>query len=138
MIQNKEFVRSFSYTTAKRNRESSKSVKVNGRNWTKTGTEQAITIVGNLFNYFDDKTNNIKQVLFLGMSRQHPKDIQLDVQLGYEVAQENAFTDPFLVYYVHDGICVGALFNQLANYIAEEMNKEFIYTKEELSCKSPA
>ena len=130
-MKSKEFVKSFSFSTAKQNRESVKFVRVDGRMYAKYGIEQAVTLVGNLFKFTDDKTNKTKEVLYIGLSRQHPKDDKCNLDIAYEIAQENAFINPILVYYLQEKQNAGTVFNAFAKTITETMDKEFIYTSSE-------
>ena len=130
-MKSKKFIKCFSFSTAKENRESFKFVRIAGRMYAKYGIEQAITLVGNLFKFSDEETNKTKEVLYIGMSRQHPKDDKCDLKGAYGIAQENAFINPVLVYYLQDGQNAGSIFNSFAKTITESMEKEFIYTSVE-------
>jgi len=130
-ILTKDFIKTFSYTTASSNREGSAIVKINGRTYVKFGTFQAVTLVGNLYEVYDADVKRLKKVLLVGVSRQHPCDRKIDKELGYEVAHLNALTNPQMV------IEVGSEFTNYnfkvfaKNYI-DTLKLEFIKTNQEI------
>lgn len=118
-ILTKEILKTFSYTTANGNREGSMLVKMNGRDYIKFGTFQAVTLVGDLCEVYDADVKRLKTVLFVGVSRQHPRDIKIDKELAYEVAHLNALFNPQMI------IEVGEYFTQ---YNFREFAKNYVDT----------
>lgn len=130
-ILTKEILKSFSYTTATGNREGTAIVRINGRNYVKMGTLQAVTLVGDLCEVYDADVKLKKKVLFVGVARQHPCDRKIDKELAYEVAHLNALMNPQMI------IEVGSEFTKYnfkvfaENYI-DTLKLEFIKTTEEI------
>lgn len=125
----KELVNTFAYTTATKNRDAYTNVCINGRNYIKLGTLQAVTIVGNLYKI--NNNGNIEYVLLAGMSKQHPCDSKVNKEMGYELANENANTDPFLIMKVSRNFTKTAFANMMTTYI-DSMKLEFVKTTQEI------
>lgn len=92
----KELVDTFTFSTINVDRSGAYDVNINGRTYTKYGTYQAVTLVGNLYKVFDPSTNNYKKVLLVGMSKQHPCDTKISKETAYEIANENAQINPVI------------------------------------------
>lgn len=122
----KELVNTFSYTTASQNREAYADVSINGRRYRKYGTLQAVTYVGNLYKVGEDK-----QVLVIGMSKQHPCDVKVNKEYGYEIAHGNALDDPCMIIEVQ-GKFNKRRFVNLVEYYISTMKLEFIKTRDEI------
>ena len=90
----KELVRTFSYSTINEDRFGYINYEENGRKYTKYGTWQAVTYIGLLYKVFDKKSKVYKYIYHVGMTKQHPCDIQVDKQLAYETAYTNALMEP--------------------------------------------
>ena len=144
----KELVNTFSYTTATQDREAYADVSINGRRYRKYGTLQAVTFVGNLYKvgiqskgYLNLKEgenvslkplkNEEKYVLMLGMSKQHPYDTKVNKELGYELANDNAFNNPCMIIEVHGKFNKRRFVDLIENYL-DTMKFEFIKTKGEI------
>ena len=122
----KELVNTFSYTTASQDRTVSTDVSINGRNYTKYGTLQAVTFVGNLY-----KINDYKNILVVGMARQHPCEHNINKEVGYENAYLNALNDPIILIEVQGKFTKRRFVNIVENYIST-MKLEFIKTRKEI------
>ena len=96
----KEFVESFVCSTINDFRESSKRVMLDGRWYIKEGTEQAVTLVGNIFKVKEGDVE--KTMLYIGMSKQHPCDSKCDKEIAIEQAQIKAFDDPIMIYEIQN------------------------------------
>lgn len=123
----KTLINSFSYTTITKDRETYTDVNINGRRYTKWGTLQAVTIVGNLYK---DCYGN--RVLVCGVSRQHPNDAKCNKQASYEAAQYIALTNPDIVInnvpeYLND-----VNFGKMMSWYVAAMKLEFIRTNKEI------
>lgn len=140
----KELVNTFAYTTATQNRDVCTDVSINGRRYTKYGTLQAVTFVGKLYkvgtpsegywpreNGRPEVKHNEKFVLFIGMSKQHPCDNKINKQLGYEIAETNALSNPQMIIEVQRGFN-NRRFDNIVEHYLSEMNLEFIKTREEI------
>lgn len=122
----KELVESFSYTTTTQNRMGYKDVQINGRSYTKWGTIQAVTIVGELF-----KDNNGNRVLLVGVSKQNPCDTRCNKQLAYEQAELKAWTDPDMVIAAPENMTIFN-FNKMMSWYVDMMDLKFLKTRQEL------
>ena len=140
----KELVNTFAYTTATQDRDVYTDVSINGRRYRKYGTLQAVAFVGNLYKvgcsgkgYWPKEdgpiqtSKNEKQVLVIGMSKQHPYDTKVNKELGYEIAQENSLTNPCMVIEVQ-GKFTKRRFVDLVEYYISTMKLEFIKTRGEI------
>ena len=130
-ILTKETVKTYSYTTANGNREGSMLVKMNGRDYIKFGTFQAVTLVGNLCEVYDADVKRLKTVLFVGVSRQHPRDIKIDKELAYETAHLNALFNPQMV--IEVGECFTQYnFREFAKNYIDTLKLQFVKTTQEI------
>lgn len=123
----KEFVKSFSWTSLTENREVLKPVVIDGRKYYKTGREQAVTFVGNLYK-IDGQMS--KYVLYVGMAKQHPDEHNVLVPDGIDIAAENAYTNPILVMEVFKDFDYNAFSEMMTTYW-EYMPLDMLRTKEE-------
>ena len=123
----KEFVKSFSWTSLTENREVLKPVVIDGCKYYKTGIEQAVTFVGNLYK-IDGQMS--KYVLYVGMAKQHPDEHNVLVQDGIDIAAENAYTNPILVMEVFKDFDYNAFSEMMTTYW-EYMPLDMLRTKEE-------
>ena len=112
----KELVKTLSYTTASQDREAYSNVVINGRKYFKTGTLQAVTVVCNIYKLYNTNSGMTEYWAHMGLSKQHPTDIMVDKNLGYEVAYENAINNRDII----------------RSYI-EDMDLEYIKTPEEIN-----
>lgn len=122
----KELVKTFSYTTATQDREAYANVVINGRQYTKYGTLQAVTFVGNLY-----RVDN-KYVLFVGMSKQHPCDTKVNKRLGWEIAAANALDNPFMIIEVNSKFDKFMFNDFVEGYMDNMMDLQFVKTREEI------
>ena len=140
----KERVNTFGYTTATQDREAYTDVSINGRRYTKYGTLQAVTFVGNLYKtnvrgegYWPKEqgpiqtSKNEKYLLVIGMSKQHPYDTKVNKETGYEVAAENAINNPIIMIEVQ-GKFNYYRFKDIVEMYLSTMNLEYIKTKQEI------
>lgn len=94
----KELVRTFSYSTINDDRSGCIDFEKDGRKYTKYGTWQAITYIGLLYKVFDKQAKMYKYIYHVGVTKQHPCDIQVNKQLAYETAYMNALTEPAITF----------------------------------------
>lgn len=138
----KELVNTFAYTTATQNRDVYTDVSINGRRYTKYGTLQAVTFVGNLYKtgvkgdgYLKEDgapvNKNEKYVLSIGMSKQHPCDTKVNKELGYEMAMMNALNNPIILIEINDKFTYSRFRNIVEDYL-NTIKLEFIKTKQEI------
>lgn len=127
----KELVKTLSYTTASQNREAYANVVINGRNYVKLGTLQAVTVVCNVYKLYNSQTNMTEYWAHFGISKQHPTDINVNKELGYEIAQFNAMNNPFCIMQVNKQFGEITFRDLMRTYI-NDMDLEFIKTAEEI------
>ena len=130
-ILTKEILRTFSYTTSNTDREGNMVVRINGRTYIKFGTFQAVTLVGDLCKVYDADVKSYKTVLFVGVSRQHPRDIKVDKELAYEIAHTNALLNPCMI--IEVGECFTRYnFKEFAKNYIDTLKLEFVKTVSEI------
>ena len=122
----KEFIESFSYTTTTQDRNSFKNITINGRSYTKWGTLQAVTIVGDLF-----KDNNGNRILMIGISKQNPCDSKCNKQLAYEEAELKAFMNPDMIIDAPENITFFN-FSKMMSWYVDMMELKLIKTRQEI------
>ena len=128
----KELVKTLSYTTASQDREAYSNVVINGRKYFKTGTLQAVTVVCNIYKIYNTNSEMTEYWAHMGLSKQHPTDIMVDKNLGYEVAYENALNNPFCIMQVNKSFGENTFRDMIRPYI-EDMDLEYIKTPEEIN-----
>ena len=132
---NKELVKTLSYTTASQNREAYSNEVINGRNYIKTGTLQAVTVVCNIYKIYNSESNMTEYWAHMGLSKQHPTDIMVNKELGYEVANNNALNNPFCIIQVNTSFCEHTFRDMIRPYI-DDMDLEYVKTAEEIKLNS--
>lgn len=131
----KELVKTLSYTTASQNREAYSNEVINGRNYIKTGTLQAVTVVCNIYKIYNSESNMTEYWAHMGLSKQHPTDIMVNKELGYEVANRNALDNPFCVIQVNKSFGEYTFRDMIRPYI-DDMDLEYVKTAEEIKLNS--
>lgn len=127
----KELVKTLSYTTASQNREAYSNEVINGRNYIKTGTLQAVTVVCNIYKIYNSDSKMTEYWAHMGMSKQHPTDIMVNKEIGYEIANKNALNNPFCIMQVNKRFGEITFRDMMRSYI-HDMDLEFIKTAEEI------
>ena len=130
-ILTKDFLQNYSYTTINTNREGVKEVKIDGRRYLKLGVYQAVTLVGDLFDVYDADVKRNRKMLFVGVSKQHPRDLSVDKELAYETAHLNALESPAIIMEVGPEFC-GHDFRHLASTYVKSLRLQFVKTREEI------
>lgn len=128
----KELLKTFSCSTASRPRNAESLTYINGRAYIKTGELQAVTAVGNL--YVDEEGN---KVLHIGISRQHPKDIECNKRVGFEQAQLKATVDPDIIINTVPSKLTTYNFARMMSWYVDMMELEYVMTKEEILESDP-
>ena len=127
----KELVKTLIFSTVSKNREVSAPVIIDGRQYIKLGTLQAVTFIGNVYKVRNIKTEMYEYWLFVGMSKQNPTDINCNKQLATEIAAEHALCDPFMIMQV--GKSFGQYtFNDMMSAYVQDMDLEFVKTSQEI------
>ena len=128
---NKEEVKSFLYTTASENRQGFKFECINGRQYKKYGTYQAVTFAGKVYRVLNKETGIPEYVLHIGLSKQHPDERHVNKQMGAELAVENCLIDPFAVITLEKNKITFSDFMAIVSIYLDNMDLKFIRTKEE-------
>jgi hypothetical protein len=126
----KELIRTYHYNTAKEDRYYVKREVINGRTYDKYGVATVISMVVDLWKVYDPSVKLYKFVYVGGVSRQHPNDSQIDLEVGYELAHENAFVNPVFKMEFNAPIETNLVVTMMENYICG-LPIEFIRTREE-------
>ena len=130
-ILTKDFVRSYSYSTINTDRRGVKEVKIKGRQFYKLGTYQAVTLVGDLWDVYDVDVKRNRKMLFVGVAKQHPRDLGVDKEVAYETAHLNALESPVMIIEVgpnfsnHD-------FRHFASSYVKTLKLSFVKTRQEI------
>lgn len=124
LFKNKELVRTFDYSTSTKDRQVCTSVSFNGRKYIKFGTLQAVTMIGAMY-----KTDENKNMLVIGISKQHPSD-NMNKSLGYEIAHLNMLSNPSIIMNV-DKTFKQRDFNKLCKAYIDSMDLAFVQTAKE-------
>ena len=128
----KELVGTYYYTDMFMDRSGVKPMKINGREFYRCGTYQAVTMVGNLYEYYDPIVEHHKKFLMVGMAKQHPRDLTINKSTGYEIANENAHINPCIIMEVDD-INKDKFMMMCDAYISCMVNRKFVCTAKEIS-----
>lgn len=130
-ILTKELIETFSYSSMNHNREGEMFVRIDGRDYIKFGTYQAVTLVGNLYEVYDADVKSNKTVLFVGVSRQHPCDTTANKEVAYEEAHLKALLEPCMIIEVGPKFRKSDFLNFAKSYI-RTLKLRFIKTKQEM------
>lgn len=130
-ILTKELIDTFSFTTMNHNREGEMLVRILGRDYYKFGTYQAVTLVGNLYDVYDADVKHNKTVLFVGVSRQHPRDSFIDKETGYEEANLKSLLEPQMIIEVGEKFGQSDFINFAKAYI-RTLKLKFVKTRAEI------
>lgn len=123
----KELVKTLSFTTTTQNRESFSEVNIDGRRYIKTGTLQAITFIGLVY---EDAFG--KKIMHVGISKQHPNDSKCDKQIAYENAYLKCLNNPDIIFNTIPEYIDMFNFRKMMQWYYDGMNLEYIRTKEEI------
>lgn len=126
-FETKELVKTFGYTTITQDREAYSEVMIDGRKYTKWGTLQAITIVGNLY---EDMNGN--KILMCGVAKQHPCDSRVDKQIAYETAMEKAMMNPDIIINTVPEHLTKYNFNRMMEWYIDGLELQFVKTRQEI------
>lgn len=127
----KECVKTFSFTTANKNRSQMTETVINGRKYLKMGDAQAVTVVGNMYKIFNNETGKLEYWLYAGMSKQNPVDRKNDKEIGYEEAQINALNNPFWTMKVTKEFGERTFRYMMTSYI-NNLKLDYVLTNEEI------
>jgi len=92
----KELMSIYSYSNINDDRKCTKSVRINGRLYDKHGVDCATTAVALVYKVFDPSINRNKFAILVGIARQSPCDTVLTLEMGEEIATENAMINPIM------------------------------------------
>lgn len=124
----KELVNTFSWS--KYGVKTAQRVVINGRKYLKEGVETGAAFVGNVWKVYDPSVKRFKYMLNVGVAKQHPTDINVKKEEGYELANERAFVEPQMTLTFDNNI--GELdFVRLCKMYYQSMKTQMVNTKEE-------
>jgi hypothetical protein len=127
----KELIRTYHYNTAKEDRYYVKQEVINGRLYAKYGIATVASMVVDLWKIYDPSVKQYKYVYMGGLSRQHPNDTKIDIEMGYEVAHENAFTNPVFTFIYNEKLSTIGVLDLMREYV-KNLPIEFIRTRQEI------
>lgn len=127
----KELVNVVTVSTINSNNEMTKQVVINGRKYLKYGTMTGATMAAVQFKLNGPSINN-KYLVVFGLSRQHPNDIVVTKEQGYEKAMENALISPVMVMYFDEKITNDTFLEDIMLQYICSLPIEFIKTKQEI------
>ena len=93
----KELVSIYSYSNIDQDRKCTKSVRINGRLYDKHGVDCATTAIALVYKVYDPSINRNKFAVLIGIARQSPGDTVLSLEVGEEIATENAMMNPIMI-----------------------------------------
>lgn len=128
---NKSLVKSFHMTFC--GEEGTKQTRINGRVFYKCGIYQSVTLVGNLYEYYDPIVEHHKKILMVGVAKQHPCDLTINKKQGIEIANENAHVNPAIVIQVKDNFKFEDFEMLSSAFMASCINREFVKTNKEIN-----
>lgn len=128
----KELIDTFTYTDMFYDREGGKEMKVNGRMFYKLGTYQAVTMVGNLYEYYDPIVERHKRFVMVGIAKQHPCDLSITKEEGYEQANENAHINPCIIMEVDKNFKLDKFRMFCEAYVQWCVQRTFVHTTKEI------
>lgn len=127
----KELVDTIHYSNVKKDRYYTKRIVINGRPYVKIGNRTATSVIVLLYKAFNPSIKHSEYLALMGVARQNPKDINITVEEGYEVAYENALISPVAtVKYINKPSKVDIL--NLIDAYCNTLPQEFEHTQKEL------
>lgn len=133
----KELVKTFYWSSINTNRESQKDVCIDGRWYIKLGVEQAVTFAGKLYKSFNSKLKLSEYVLHVGIAKQHPEDFNIDKNVAFEIAQENALMNPSMIIKVNRNFKYSD-FEAIVIAYFNSMSLKFVKTRQEVKAQENA
>lgn len=127
----KELVDTIHYSDVKKDRYHTRKIVINGRPYVKIGNRTATSVIVLLYKVFNPSVEHSEYLALMGVARQNPKDINITVEEGYEVAYENALISPVAtVKYINKPSKIDIL--NLIDVYYNTLPQEFEYTQKEL------
>lgn len=114
----KELVGIYYYSNVNEDRNTTKSVRINGRLYDKHGTDCAVTAVGLLYKVYDPSINHNKYAILVGTARQNPYDTVVDIETGIEIATENAMINPVMNVEYNEQVNEDTVYSLLDAYVS--------------------
>lgn len=127
----KELVDTIHYSDVKKDRYHTRKIVINGRPYIKIGNRTATSVIVLLYKVFNPSVEHSEYLALMGVARQNPKDKNITVEEGYEVAYENALISPVAtVKYINKPSKIDIL--NLIDAYYNTLPQEFEYTQKEL------
>lgn len=92
----KELVETYSYSDKADDRSVERVHTYKGRKFIELGEYTVSAYVANVYKVTEKTSGMVCYVTCIGMARQHPNDPKINMPLAWEVAAENALTDPIM------------------------------------------
>jgi len=127
----KELIDQYVYSNIDEDRNCVKSVRINGRLYDKHGVDCATTAVALIYKVFDPSINRSKFAVLVGIARQSPGDTVLTLEMGEEIATENAMINPVMVIEYPNEPDENAIYCLVRSYIVG-LPIQFVKTKQEM------
>ena len=131
---NKTLIGEYSFTDINKDRSYVKRVMIDGRKYFKTGIKTATTVVAFQYKVFNPSINRSEYITLMGVARQHPGDINVSLEEGYEIAATNAMITP-VASFTFPTECSARTIRFMMQTYVDELPINFIQTQEELHKK---
>lgn len=114
----KSLVKKFHYSNINDNRECSKTVIINGREYIKRGVSCATTAVALVYKVYDPSVKRNKIAILVGVARQNPGDVIISKEEGIEIATENAMISPVMQVVYNEEPTAQTMYFLLTSYVS--------------------
>ncbi len=122
----KELVCSYSYSNSRLDRDFTKQIELNGRQYVKYCQDTFTVLTGQLY-----RLNDSSYLLLVGKCRQKPSDINPDTNEIEEMSSFNSFDHPVIMVEIDHEI-TNDEFSELAEWYIDNQKRSEIYTQQEL------
>lgn len=130
----KKLIRTFDWTDFGCDRYYEDEVVINGRDYIRSCVATSSTIVGNLYEVYDQSVKLNKYVLVVGEARQHPAELDITREGGIEIANVNSLMNPIMQIEL-DHEATWEEFESLAEWYVCHQIPKMTLTKEEIKNK---
>ena len=113
----KEMINQYCYSNIDEDRTLVKEERINGRLYEKHGVDCASTLVAIKYKVPIQGSKFFKTALLIGLARQNPCDSLIDIESGFEVAKENALTNPCMVIEYNESPSDEAIYFLMKSYV---------------------
>lgn len=122
----KELVCSYSYSNSRLDRNFTKQIELNGRQYVKCCQDTFTVLMGQLY-----RLNDSSYLLLVGKCRQEPFDLDPDIKEIEEMSSFNSFDHPvIMVEFDHE--ITNDEFYELAEWYISNQKRSELYTEQEI------